>query len=120
MTQQILLFPRSHRRVGGLAASAPVMLAASKRSARWAGETITAIGGLIWAAVVYRRAFARAAAGINGDLFDAPVLWADISVKAWEHACRSSEQAGHWRLPLGAGAVIVALAFSAAVVQILM
>jgi hypothetical protein len=119
MTLQILPSAHPRRSTGGLAAAAQVMLAPTRRGVRSAQETIAAIGGLIWAALVYRRAFGLAAARLNGDLFDAPVLWADISAKAWEHAWRSSEQAGNWRLPLGAGALIVALALSAAVVQIL-
>jgi hypothetical protein len=119
MTQQILLSPSSHRRIGGLTATALAILAATRRGGQFGWERIAAIGGLIWAACAYRRAFAHSAARINGDLFDAPVLWADISAKAWEHAWRSSEQAGNWRLPLGAGALIAPVALSAAVVQIL-
>jgi hypothetical protein len=83
MTVQIFPTTRSHRS-GGLAAAAPVILAASRQGARSAQEAVATIGGLIWAALAYRRAFGLAAAHINGDLFDAPVVWADISAKAWD------------------------------------
>src|SRR5450631_2467586 len=93
MTQQILSSAHPRRSAGGLAAGALVMLALARRGVWSARETVAAIGGLILAALAYRRAFALAAARINADLFDAPVLWADISAKAWEQAWRSSEQA---------------------------
>jgi hypothetical protein len=119
MTQQILPSTRSHCRVDGFTGAAPGILAAARQGAVSARDAIAALGGLIWAVLIYRRAFDLAAARVNDDLFDAPVAWADISAKAWERALRSSEEAGAWRLPLGAGALIVALALSAAIVQLL-
>jgi hypothetical protein len=119
MTLQILPSARPRRSMGCLAAAAPVILAVSRRGARSARETFAAIGGLIWAASVYRRIFDRAAADIVGDPFDSPVLWADASAKAWEQAWRSAEQAGNWRVAVGAGALTVMLALCAAAVQIL-
>jgi hypothetical protein len=50
---------------------------------------------------------------------DAPVLRADISAKARDQARRSADEAGLWRLATGAGALTIALAFCAAVVQML-
>ena len=118
MTQQILSSARSHRS-GGLTAAAPVILAAAGRGARSTRETIAALGGLILAALAYRQAFNRMASHGAGDPFDAPVLWADNSAKAWDQAWRSSEQAGLWRLATGVGVLSIALAFCAAVARML-
>jgi hypothetical protein len=118
MAQQILLSPLSHRYVDDRAA-APIIPAATRGDARPAREAIAAFGGLIWAALAYRRAFKRVAAHVEGDLFDSPVLWVDISAKAWDLAWLSSEQAANWRLAPGAGALIAAPALCAALAQIL-
>jgi hypothetical protein len=118
MAPQILLSPQSHYYVDGRAAK-PIIPAAAKGGARSVRDAVLAIGGLIWAALAYRRAFKRAAAQVAGDLFDAPDQWADISARAWEQARLSSEGAGAWRLASGAGTLIAALAFCAALVQIL-
>ena len=81
------------------AAAEPNIPAAAGRALRSSGEAIAALGGLIWAALAYRRAFKRVAAHAEGDLFDSPVLWADISAKAWIGlAFHPSRQAiGVWR-----------------------
>jgi hypothetical protein len=118
MASHTLPSPPNQRFFDGAAAE-PNIPAAAGRALRSSGEAIAALGGLIWAALAYRRAFKRVAAHAEGDLFDSPVLWADISAKAWDRACLSSEQAGNWRLATGAGALIAALAFCAALVQIL-
>jgi hypothetical protein len=119
MIQQVLPSARSHRSVSGHVAATPVILAATTRGVRLTQRTIEAVGGLIWAALAYRRAFDRAAARVEGDLFDAPVLRADTSTKAWDQAWRASEQAGGARLLMGAGALAIVLALCTAVVRIL-
>jgi hypothetical protein len=113
------LAPHTRRSVGDLHAAAPIILAATKRGARSAQESVAATGGLIWAAFAYRRMFNRMATHIAGDPFDSPVLWADISAKVWDQTWRSSEQARDWRFAIGAGALTVTLALCAVVVQIL-
>jgi hypothetical protein len=102
------------------AVATPIVPAAAPRALRSSWEAIAALGGLIWAAFAYRRAFKRAATHAEGDLFDSPVLWADISARAWDQARHSSDRAGPWRVAIGAGTLIGALAFCAALVQILM
>lgn len=57
-----------------------------------------AVGKAIVILVAYRAALKRLEAGVEGNLFDEPVLWAEIKSMAWAEA---GEAAEHWkdRLP---------------------
>jgi len=56
--------------------------------ARLAGNAAAAIGRPIVVLVVYRAALKRLEARVERDLFDDPVLWAELKSVAWAEATR--------------------------------
>jgi hypothetical protein len=58
-----------------------------------------AVGKAIVILVAYRAALKRIEAGVEGNLFDEPVLWAEIKSMAWAEAGEAAEQRKD-RLPL--------------------
>jgi hypothetical protein len=62
-------------------------------------SAVAAVGKAAFTRVVYRAALRRLEARVEGNLFDEPILWAEIKSKAWAEAGEAAEQ---WkdRLPL--------------------
>jgi hypothetical protein len=53
---------------------------------RIVGNAAAAVGRAIVTFVAYRAALKRLEAGVEGDLFDNPVLWAELKSAAWAEA----------------------------------
>jgi hypothetical protein len=83
-------------------------------------SAVAAVGRAVFIRVAYRAALRRLEAGVKGNLFDAPVLWAEIKSMAWAEVGEAAEQ---WkdRLPLigaFASGVVFLLAISVAALWI--
>lgn len=55
---------------------------------------VAAVGKAIFVLLAYRAALRRLEAGVEGDLFDQPILWAEMKSMAWAEAREAAE---HWK-----------------------
>ena len=90
-TSATTITPASNRR-------APTRRAAANVGRIFRNPT-AAIGNAIVIIIAYRVAWKRLEAGFEGNLFDEPVLWAELKSVAWAEAGEAADQ---WkdRLPL--------------------
>jgi hypothetical protein len=64
----------------------PLARTGGLNAGRIVGNAAAAVGRAIVTFVAYRAALKRLEAGVEGDLFDNPVLWAELKSAAWAEA----------------------------------